>query len=172
MQLKRLPVSIIIGLGLIVENVGCGPCLNFWVPTTDDPGVSSTTAPGTSGASGTTGSTTSTTGTTAGTTGAETTTGPCLAPMPTTGAPETTGSGTDSDGTGSSTGDDQTTTGPCLAPPVDGDGVGPDEDGASLPTAASSSPRAGAVIERVLAASALPEDVVARLRERLISDDQ
>ncbi|MCB9756315.1 MAG: hypothetical protein H6713_40870 [Myxococcales bacterium] len=78
-----------------------------------------------------------------------------------TGTGDATGTGTDSDSDSDSdrtgTRGGETTTGPCLVPPLEGDATA--EPDRATRAAAPKRP-ARAVIERVLSASALPDDVV------------
>ena len=183
MQLSRLPVSIIVGLGLVAgAEVSCAPCLKYASSESE----SEATTAGAS-ASTTTAATSSSASSSAGTGGTgdatmtpclkydlppEVTTGPCLGQLP-TGTGDATGTGTDSDsdsdsdGTGTRGG--ETTTGPCLVPPLEGDATA--EPDRATRAAAPKRP-ARAVIERVLSASALPDDVVARLRQRLTASTE
>ncbi len=167
MQTKRIPLQILVGLGL-ASGSACGvtACLSIdptdtfetETETTGDVGVTSTTAG--------TGATADTTEMTSATT--EVTTGPCLGQLPTTGTGEMTDS---TDGsTGSSTGDGD----------GDGDGDGGDGDACldgdgsydAQPLVGTGGDPEGealrsALIDRVLSTSVLPEDVKSRLRARM-----
>ena len=147
MDLRRVPVSVLVALGLS----GCGPDV-------DDKESSGSASASTSGST------------------TEPTVGPCLSPPgtclsstgpclkfdvpPETTGPETTTMGTDGTGTGGTgTEGDTTTTGPCLDPPPDA--------APSLPSAeqrqsgATDVPSRAEVLERL--GAALPADVLARL---------
>lgn len=168
MDLKRLPPSLLVALGL----AGCGPAVDDGL-TGGDSGDSQTSTGGTSG----------TTATTVGPClDVGESVGPCLEPPPmmtsggTTGTGGETGSstnmsstgegGTDTgttggDGTGSgTTGAAETGTGPCLVPP----GVPPmaedDRSGAFDPPASQARSE---ILNRLLEAGVLPVDVAARL---------
>lgn len=158
MDIKRLPPSILVALGL----AGCGPAVD---PDDDTAGE----AGGTAGTS--TGDPTTSACLDFDSTGVFTT-GPCLGQELTTSGPclgqELTTSGAESSGSGSSTGTegssssgsddgggaDETTTGPCLAPGADP----PPPDSADK----SASARAE-ILQRLRAAGVLPPDIADKL---------
>ncbi len=177
MQTKRIPLKILVGLGLAsAPACGVSACLSVdptdelesESDTTSDVGVTSTTA-------GTGATADITTGPCLGPPmPTEVTTGPCLGQLPTTGTGEMTGSTGGSSGTTSGDGDgdgdgDGETTGDgdaCLdgdgsfdAEPLVGTGQNPDGDALR-----------SALIDRVLSTSVLPDDVKARLRARMYAN--
>ncbi len=168
MQISKLPMSIIIGLELAAGATGCnglGPCLDMPVETesgtTNDNTTEVTTGPCLSPPLTTSSSS------------AGTTVGPCLDYLPptTSGTTSDMTSSTSSGSTGTTNSTSTTTvpettsTGPCLDFPPTTGGALPDEDPDAPPQDAEQ-PKT-AVIDRVLSTSSLPEDVKARLRERV-----
>jgi hypothetical protein len=169
MDIKRLPPSLLVALGL----AGCGPTVN---PDDDSAGDASasegtTTEASTSACLDVAFTESDTTGgmTTGPCLGQEqTTTGPCLAPEPSTGSGSDSGSGSGSSsdsGSGGSSDEGsgsvgmETTTGPCLAPPGDA----PDDGGQPESPLRGASARAE-ILQRVLSAGVLPPDVAAKLK--------
>jgi hypothetical protein len=167
MDIKRLPPSLLVALGL----VGCGPTVN---PDDDTAGEGSASE-GTTGIEASTSAcldvlTTESDSTGVFTTGPclgqeLTTTGPCLAPELTTGSESGSEGGTSEGGSeggsgegGSTSADSEPTTGPCLSPPGDA----PDDGGPS-PQLQGASARAE-ILERMLSAGVLPPDIAAKLK--------
>ena len=164
MDIKRLPPSILVALGL----AGCGPQIDPDDDSAGDATGSSSTSEGSSNDVSTSAcldfDPDSTGGYTTGPClGQATTTGPCLAPEVTTSGSESgSGSDTETGGSGSSgpgedSGGDGTTMGPCLAPPGDA------PDPGVVPKAAASASARADILERLRASGVLPPDIAAKL---------